>query len=382
MSRDPRPYRRCQGCSLRVARGARVCAGCGSNRLAWAYRMDVNAPGEPRKAIHRSGLTQEQALAEIRGHLARIQGGRPEPSKITVGQWLAEWLPSVRTKVRGSTWASYEAIVRMHLEPALGGVPLRHLRPAQVEAVYADLGRRLSAKSVHNAHLVFRSALEAAVRNDLIERNPAARGHRLPTTRPVMRTWDADQLRRFLHSVAADDLYAMWRLLALTGARRGEVLGLRWTDVDLAGAFISIQQQLSRQGQSGVIISEPKTSRGRRRIPVDAATVAALRTRRQEQVVVPTSGLVFTRADGARLDPDTVTEAFRRATRVAGLPPIRLHDLRHTAATLMLRAGTHPKVVQERLGHASIAITLDLYSHAVPSMAAEAADQLAALVDG
>jgi integrase len=301
---------------------------------------------------------------------------------MTTGQWLAEWLPSIQGKVRDGTWANYEAVVKLHLMPTLGAIPLAQLRAAQIETLYLQLALRRAPKTVHNIHLVLRSALEAAVRNELIASNPAARAHRMSSSRPQMQTWDADQLRRFLVSVSDDRLYALWRLYAMTGARRGEMLGLRWSDIDLAGAFISIQQQLSRQGAQGVVISEPKTARGRRRIPIDAATVAALRAHKANQVVVGIDGLAFTREDGSRLDPDVVTAAFRKASRAAGLSVIRLHDLRHTAATLMLRAGTHPKVVQERLGHASIAMTLDLYSHAVPSMAAEAADQLAALVDG
>lgn len=385
MPRQPRPYRRCQVCSKRVERGLRRCAACGSDRITWAYRMDVNAPGEPRRPVHRSGLTQEQALAEIREHLQRIDRGRPEPTRLTVGQWLEEWLQSIRGReqVRPGTWAGYELNVRLHLTAALGVVPLRQLRTAQIEGAYGRFSDEgLSPKTVHNIHLVLRSALEAAVRNELIESNPAARAHGMSATRGEMKTWSADQAGRFLRAVAGDPLAAFWRLALMTGMRRGELLGLRWRDVDLDGAFLSVQQQLTRQGDRGLVLAEPKTSRGRRRIPLDAATVAALRARRSQQEIVPVQDLVFTRADGHALDPDTVTDAFRKATRAAGLPLIRLHDLRHTAATLMLRAGIHPKVVQERLGHASITMTLDLYSHAVPAMSVEAADQLAALVDG
>jgi integrase len=380
MRRDPRPFQRCQQCSRRA--GGRRCVHCGSDRVAWAFIVDLNEPGAPRRQAWRSGYpTKEAALADLRKLMAAAESGRTEPTKMTTGQWLAEWLPSVKGRVRASTWANYELIVRLRLVRALGSIPLRQLRSAHIEAVYADLSQHLSPKSVHNTHLCLRVALEAAVRNDLIQSNPAARGHRSPS-RPEMQVWDAEQAGRFLRATADDPLYALWRLAVLTGARRGELLGLQWPDIDLDRGFISIQRTLSRQGSRGVVLSEPKTPRSRRRVPIDRDTASALREHRGRQVVVPTSGLIFTRWDGSPLDPDTVTTAFRTAARTAGLPRIRLHDLRHTAATLMLRSGEHPKVVQERLGHASVAVTLDLYSHAVPSMGIEAADRLAALVDG
>jgi integrase len=193
--------------------------------------------------------------------------------------------------------------------------------------------------------------------------------------------WGDRETAAFLRAAASDRLYAMWRLAVVTGMRRGELLGLRWSDVDLEAGFLTVEQQRSRQGAAGVTVGAPKTTAGRRRIPIDAATAAALRAHRQAQFIAPIDGLAFTRADGTPLDPDTVSQSFLAVARAAGVKRIRLHDVRHTAATLMLRAGVHPKVVQERLGHANIGITLDTYSHAIPSMGVEAADRLAALVD-
>jgi integrase len=297
--------------------------------------------------------------------------------------------PVDRGKVRGGTLANYELTVRRHISPRIGYVALRNLTSARVEALYAGLavdgnsrGGGLSPKSVHNVHQVLHRALRSAVRNDLIARNPAEGAHSLPSGRAEMRTWTAEQVAVFLAAASSDRLSAMWRLAATTGMRRGELIGLRWADVDLDARFVSIQQQRVRQGAAGVVYGPPKTGRGRRRLPIGAATAEALRAHRAAQVVVGVDGLVFHRGDGSGLDPDGVSGAFDRIARSAGLPRIRLHDLRHTAATLMLRAGVHPKVVQERLGHASIAMTLDLYSHAVPAMAAEAADMLEAIVDG
>jgi len=321
--------------------------------------------------------------------LARVETGTPEPTKMTTGEWLDRWLQSLPGKLRGGTLANYELTVRRHLVPTIGAVPLRRLTLADVEAAYARLaksgsarGGGLSTKSVHNVHQVLHRALADAVRNDLLHRNVASGAHSLPSGRAEMKTWSVEQVRQFLGATASDPLFALWRLAALTGARRGELIGLRWSDIDLDGGFVSIQVQLSRQGLQGVTLGAPKTARGRRRVPIDGGTVAALREHRRAQVIKPIGDLVFTRADGSALDPDGVTDLFLAASRAAGLPRIRLHDLRHTAATLMLRAGVHPKTVSERLGHATVSMTLDLYSHSVPAMDVEASDRLAALVDG
>jgi integrase len=202
-----------------------------------------------------------------------------------------------------------------------------------------------------------------------------------------MRTWSADELRRFLEHVRADRLYAAWRLAATTGMRRGELLGLRWRDVDLDTARLSIVQTLI-EGKEAPRFSEPKTDHGRRSIALDAETVAALREHRKRQVeerlawgpAYQDHGLVLSREDGSPIWPRTFSRGFGRHAEDAELPTIRLHDLRHTHATLALSAGIHPKVVSERLGHSTVSITLDTYSHAIPAMQEDAAAKVAALI--
>lgn len=201
--------------------------------------------------------------------------------------------------------------------------------------------------------------------------------------------WAAAELRAFLAAVEGDRLYAVWLLAASTGMRRGEVLGLQWPDVDLARARVAVRRSLVTVGHQ-VVVSEPKTAKGRRSVALDPATVAGLKAWRKQQAAErlawgpawTDSGLVFTREDGRPLHPREVTRAFTRHVLAADLPMIRLHDLRHTHATLALAAGVHPKIVQERLGHANIAITLDICSHAVPALEEEAARTVAALVFG
>ncbi len=197
-------------------------------------------------------------------------------------------------------------------------------------------------------------------------------------------TWSGTELGRFLESVRDDRLAACWRFLAVTGCRRGEALGLRWRDLDLdAGRAIIVQTVVGSRA-----ISETKTDRGRRTIALDDTTIAALREHRRaqnaERLLMRTAyedhDLVFCREDGTPIWPRSLTRAFARIVNTANLPQIRLHDLRHTHATLALQAGVHPKVVQERLGHATISITLDVYSHAIPAMQEDAAARVADLV--
>jgi integrase len=205
--------------------------------------------------------------------------------------------------------------------------------------------------------------------------------------RHEMKTWSAEQLAAFLASVREDRLHSLWHTLALTGMRRGEALGLLWEDVDLEAARISVRRALVPSGRE-VVVSEPKTARGRRSVALDPETIEVLKARAASQLGEQQewgdgwteTGLVFTQENGEALHPEVITRRFRQAVKKAMLPAIRLHDLRHTHATLALRAGIHPKVVSERLGHSTVSFTLDVYSHAIPAMQEEAASLLAGLV--
>jgi len=251
--------------------------------------------------------------------------------------------------------------------------------------------RKLSAESVRNAHAVLRRALNDAVRWGAVSRNVAllADPPRARQDGHEMRTWSADELRAFLDHISKDRLSALWTLPATTGMRRGEAVGLRWSDIDLESARAQVRQtRVVTEGK--VVVSEPKTARGRRSVALDSTTVAALKEHRRRQLedrlaagsAWQDAGLVFTREDGTLIAPDSLTQAFERHVRNAKLPTIRLHDLRHTHASLALAAGIPAKVVSERLGHSSIVITLDLYSHVSPALEEDAAERVAALVFG
>ncbi len=252
-------------------------------------------------------------------------------------------------------------------------------------------GRPLAPKTVRNCHIVLHRALADAERLGLVARNAAHVAQGPAVERTEAATWTADELARFLDHVATDRLLAAYVLLATTGMRRGEVLGLRWSDIDLAGASLSVRQTLqSVDGE--IVIGAAKTNRSRRRIALDPSTVRMLEAHRRRQheerlLLGPAwdgqDDLVFCNADGSPVHPDRFTRAFERHVAAAGLPPLRgPHNLRHTWATLALQAGVHPKVVSDRLGHATIAVTIDTYSHVAPSLDAEAADTVADVIFG
>jgi integrase len=250
----------------------------------------------------------------------------------------------------------------------------------------------LSPRSVHYIHTIIHRALRDAVRWDRLARNVAdsadpPRQH--ANAKREIHAWDAASISRFLAETRDDRIYPVWLLLATTGMRRGEALGLRWSDIDLDACSASVRQTLITVGDE-IAYGTPKTGKGTRVVALDMSTVAALRSYKarqaQERLALGPEysdcGLVFTQEDGQPLHPKRVSDTFRRKIAKLGLPRISLHGLRHTWATLALQAGIHPKVVSERLGHADIAITLNTYSHVTPTMQADAADIVARVVLG
>jgi len=353
----------------------------------WSYVVDVAHKGAPRAQEMKGGFrTKDEAGKALARLITELEDGtRVEPSKLTVGTYLDQWLAGAKgSNIRTSTWKSYEVIMRTHVAPELGDVLLQQLTRDQVRAMYAKVSAKgRSAKTTHNVHLALRKAFADAVDGGLLRANPAERGHKLSGDRPEMKTWSAAEVRLFLERSADDDNRVAWRLALQTGMRRGELLGLRWQDVDLDASRLSVRQQLVRADDQ-VMFGPPKTKAGRRSISLDAGTVIALRAHklRQSPLSAGKHDLVFARGDGRPHDPDVITQQFESAIRRAGVKRIRLHDCRHTHASLLLEAGIHPKVVQERLGHSSVMVTLDRYSHVVPNMQADAAERIGKVVDG
>ena len=342
--------------------------------------------GFPTRRAAEQALTRQLELLRV--------GDYADAGTTTLGDFLDRWLESVGTRVRPTTAASYRDMLEGHVVPRIGNVRLDQLKPMTLSNLYTELlagGRRsgtggLSARTVQYIHRIVSNALSDAVRWNLLAWNPASRVDAPRVEMKEMRTWTAVDVRRFLAGVADDRLFALWLLLCTTGMRRGEALGLGWRDIDFAGGNVAVRRQLVEVNYE-LRYSEPKTARGRRSVALDPYTVGALREHRDRQRKERTdlgaldpAELVFTKLDGTPLQPQNVSQAFGNIIRRDGLPTIRLHDLRHTAASLMLAAGVHPKIVSERLGHAGIQITLDRYSHVTAGLQAEAANVLARTV--
>lgn len=361
----------------------------------WTAYWFVAGPDGRRQRSKGGFRTKRAAQAHLTDVLGAVQAGTwQEPSKLTVGQYLVDhWLPGLDR--RPTTLEQYRHMVEAWIVPALGSVPLAHLTPRQVADFYTVLrtaprkdGRgTISSRTGQLIAVVLHKALQDALHLGHLTRNPAAAVERPKAPRSEMRAWSAAEAGAFLDVVAGDRLYAGWLVLLTRGLRRGELLGLRWVDVDLEGGRLSIRQTLVDVAYLPVF-SEPKTAKGRRTVPLDADLALALRAHRRAQLeerlawgeAWQDTGLVFTREDGAAIHPQRLSQMFERLVRRAELRPIRLHDLRHTAATLALGGGIPTRVVSEWLGHATTSITEDVYQHVVPSMLEEAGAKLTALI--
>jgi integrase len=314
------------------------------------------------------------------------RGAPVRDSTITLAAWLTDWtataLPASSRKQ--ATVDLYTTVTRRHLIPTLGRRPLHLLRPSDVEAlVLAKHRDGLSASTVRTIYTVLRAALDTAVRDGLLRDNPAAKVRRPIAQRKEAAHLNAEEASRLLDAVRGDRLEAFFRLLLATGLRRGEALALHWSDVDMDKHVLRVRWTLSRTSQD-LELGEPKTFKSRRVVPLPRSTAVTLQAHRERQRAErraagdawPEQDLVFTTAIGTPLEPRNVLRRFEQIAREAGLPRVSLHTLRHTAASLLLAAGTHTKVVQEHLGHSSYAITADIYSHVTPAQQREAADRL------
>ncbi|MCU1498444.1 MAG: putative Integrase family protein [Acidimicrobiales bacterium] len=362
----------------------------------WSFVIDVGRdPATGRRRQHTKGGFATKAAAEeaMRTALTGGPGGRSGAGKQRLADYLDEWLAMVEPRLQETTAASYRIAVA-RVQAGLGALRLRDLSPLVIERFYGELtrtgGRRrqgLSPKTVRNTHIVLRKALADAERLELLDRNPAARAKAPSADRSVSaRTWTAAELSEFLAGVADDPLYALWVLLATTGLRRGEALGARWSDLDLARRTLSVRQTLTSIHHR-LVFTAPKSDRSRRQLVLDPETVRVLEQHRERQRaeqalagVKPDRGaLIFSQPTGEPLHPDAITNRFQALMRLTDLPQMRgPHDLRHTWASLALASGVHPKAVSDRLGHSTIAITIDTYSHVIPALDADAAATVAA----
>lgn len=347
-----------------------------------AYRVRVEYTADPttgeRRQRSKTFATRreaESALSQWGAELAR--GTAMEPTKTTVGDLLHLWLESVaKHNVRPTTLEDYEATIRVHIIPAIGDVPTQRLTAARVQAFYgAKLDAGASPRVVQLCHLRLSQALKQGVAWGIVPVNVCASVKPPRVTAKRSETWSPDEARTFLATAQDDGLSPLWLLALSTGLRRGELLGLRWRDLDLDGRTLSVRQCVNVH-KGGPILEAPKTAAARRLVRLPEEAVAALRDHRRRQVehrlalgeLWHDHDLVFCTAEGKPIHPSNVDRSYVRLVRRAGVPRIRFHDLRHTHATWLLAAGQPVKVVSERLGHARVSITLDTYAHVLPDM--------------
>src|SRR5260370_2134292 len=337
-----------------------------------------------------SGRTREVvkerlAEAQLQMQVGRLVVGRDQ----TVAQYLERWLTdAVVHSVRPKTYVNYELCVR-RLMPHVGRRRLRVLAPEHIQHA---LGKLLdggwSARTVRQVHMVLRCALKQAVLWRLVASNPSDAVKPPRAERKEMRTLTEDEVHRLLAATSGTRHHSLWIFLVTTGVRLGEALAIRWADIDLNEGRVTIRRALQRQRGAGLVFVEPKSSRGRRTVSLPPETLEVLAQQRRdldrERVEAgerwQENDLVFPSPVGRPRDMTYLSYTFHRGLERAGLPRLRIHDLRHTAATHLLNKHVHPKVVQELLGHSTIAITLDTYSHVLPALVKEASGHMSSLV--
>ncbi len=361
---------------------------------SWEIRIEL--PHAVTGKRQRETLTVRGTKKDAERKLAELihqadKGGYVRPAKLTLGEYLCQWARDwATTHVRARTLEGYRGIIEHHLVPNLGGIPLSHLQASHLDAYYAERlergrldgrGESLSARSVLHHHRVIHEALEYALRAGLVVANVAERANPPRPQSREMRTLDRDGLNTFLEATRQTPYYTLFLMASHTGLRRSELLGLRWKDMDLDLGTLSVVQTLHHLKDGRTVFEAPKSAKGRRMValtPSAALTLKAHRERLEADLALlgtPLVGdrLVFSNLDGNPFLPDTITHVFVKIARRAGLPGIRFHDLRHTHASLMLKQGIHPKIVSERLGHSTVSITLDTYSHVLPGLQEAAA---------
>jgi len=366
----------------------------------WAFRVDAGvdaSTGKRRQMLRQGFKTKREAETALAAAQQSVeQGSVVAKSTMNVGAFLDEWLVSQLGRLKASTHHSY-VVTSKRIRSGLGHVQVQSLTPIQIETFYSDLldhgradGTGLSPKTVRNTHTVLRKALSDAQRLGLVYRNAADAARGPSVERPEFRVWSSDELREFFATAEANRLGAAFVMLATTGLRRGEVLGVRWRDLDLDARTLSVVQTITNV-DGKLVFGKPKTSKSVRLISIDARTASMLRQhrrmQREDQIAMgPDWGndgdLAFTDEAGGPIRPEWFSKEFGRLVAASGVPRIRLHDVRHTYATIALKTGIPAKVVSEHLGHSTIAITLDLYSHVTPGIDREATDRISAAMFG
>ncbi|MFE6713310.1 tyrosine-type recombinase/integrase [Streptomyces sp. NPDC057695] len=326
------------------------------------------------------GKTWAECDAKRRALLDKVASGTPVPTRSAkLSEWLTYWLESViQPRRKLSTYDKYEAHVRLYLSPMLGTKRLESLSVPDVRRFLLQLEKKATAATAKESHRVLRTALSAACREELIARNVAKLVEPPRAAVRDLSPWSLDETLDFLAASRRDPLYAAFVLAIAMGLRRGELVGLRWSDIDLDNRVLLVRQQVQRR--RGVLYNDETKGRRSRAIPLPAMCLAPLRWHRMRQKATyeaggtewSAKGYVFATRTGRPVEPRNVHRSFVRVSETAGLRPIRLHDARHGCATLLTAAGVAPRVVMEILGHSQISLTMDVYTHVVQDTQREA----------
>lgn len=355
----------------------------GSYRLRYSLGRDPSGKRKWGTATVRG--TRKEAERELSRLLRSADTGEHVASeRMTVGEWLVLWIDTTRAEVSPKTHERYSDIVRCYLIPAFGGLRLQRLTPSDISRAYAGFDRDPSPRTRRHIHRILKSALARAVAQQVLARNPADTLTKLPKVeRQPPSVLTVEQSRALLAAIAHTTTYWPVLLALATGMRRGEILALRWRNISLDTGAIRVVESLEQTRKGGLRFKPTKTERARA-VTLPGFALAELRRWQREQaeallrIGVRATGetLVCARQDGEPKAPESVTKEFTLLIAKAGVPRVRFHDLRHSHATQLLAAGVHPKIVQERLGHSTITVTMDLYSHVTETIQADAVARL------
>jgi integrase len=358
-----------------------------SQRANGTWRARVYLHG---KRLSFSAQTRKDAYRWIKNTIAQVDTGLTfQSAKTTLANYLEDWLVNVQSTIRPGTWYQYEMTCRVHILPNLGSIKLKDLNPGHIQALYnAKLKAGTGIRTVKVIHVVLHKALEQSVKLGMIGRNPT-NAVTSPKYQPdEMKFYDEGQVNQMLLVARGDRYEALYHLAVVSGMRQSELLALKWSDLDWQAGTLKIQRQLKRQDHKGGYFSNPKTKAGKRSIDLGPETIKKLQDHYERQRLERgkvgdrwvENDLIFPSTIGTPLDQFNLLKRFRSLISKAGLPEIRFHDLRHTAASLMLNNRVPPILVSRRLGHSKVSITLDTYGHLLPEVQSGVAEMMDELV--
>jgi integrase len=357
----------------------------------WEARLSLGGQDGRRRRRAFYGRTRPEVARKLRDAQKKIDEGQPlPPDRLTVQSHLKSWLVEKKGKVRPETWRRYDEIVRFHIVPAVGAVRLNKLEVQDIQLLHQALAHRVSGTTAHHVHSVLRAALQDALRWGLVSRNVAALISAPRRTTGEMKFLTASDARCLLEAAAGEPLEALFVLAITAGLREGELQALRWKDVDVERRSLRVTATLITVKNGAPVLGEPKTQKSRRWVYLSELATEALNKHRSRQETLRDSagaawreqGLVFTNDLGQPLWRSQVWRAFSILLKKASLGQVRFHDLRHTAASLLLAEGTPVKVVSELLGHSDVKTTLAIYAHVIPGMQEQAATAMDRLLHG